>query len=102
MPLLHEWQRAQDELPVMRNMIQLQHVKAAILDWPSAYVTREGERVTARRPAEIGSYLSRRFRGATRLDVNDYRALGARVVTATYAQSARPTGKWINVVVLPE
>lgn len=82
--------------------ISLIDIGNAIKEWPSKYRTKTGEIVIARRPAEIGSVLSRHYRGASRLDASDYRQLGARVVVATYAQSVRPTGRFIDVVVLPE
>lgn len=85
----------------MMRDIPLTAIHHAIRKWPSKYRTRDGMEVTAMRVYEVGTILSRAFRGATRLDASDYRRLGARVVQATYIEGAQPTGKFINVIALP-
>lgn len=82
--------------------IPIDDIAAAVDEWPSQYRTREGETVTARRVAEVGSVLSRNYRGASRLDASDFKRMGVRVVEATYIQGAHPTGKFCDVIVKPE
>ncbi len=62
----------------------------ALDEWSSRYETRDGTIFIGERVAEVMSRLSRKWRGSTKLDGNDLRKIGFKVVEARYRSGAHP------------
>ena len=81
-------------------MIESQHVIRAILKWPSRYETRDGEVVIGDAVSRVPTALrDNGWKRVPRLDKHDLKKMGLRIVQAQYVGGARPTGKYIDVVV---
>lgn len=79
-------------------------VKKALEGWGGArYADRNGKEYRAGRLADVKSeMISNGWKNVSRLDESDLENLGFQIIEGTYTQGARPTGKWIKVVVLKE
>ena len=75
----------------------------AIESWPCRYQARDGRVYKAARLQEIKSTLIEHgWRRVSRYDEYDLEKAGFKIIEGTYTQGARPTGKYIRVVVLEE
>lgn len=78
-------------------------VKSAIEKWPSRYETREGRIVIGDAVSRVSAALrDDGWRRVPRFDRGDLRDLGLEIVEAQYVNGARPTGKFVAVVVVRE
>ncbi len=78
-------------------------VKSAIENWPSAYRTREGRVVIGERVKAVPKALiDVGWRNVSNVDEWDLKKLGLEIVDAEYVSGARPTGKFVRVVVVRE
>ena len=81
----------------------VQGIEDGIRAWPCRYQDRQGKTWIAARLADIKSNMVEKgWRNVSRLDEGDLEHMGFKIVEATYTQGARPTGKYIRVVVLDE
>lgn len=84
-------------------MLDAAAVKSAIDKFPAKYATVDGRVVVGDRVSNVASALrGAGWRNVPRLDSYDLRKLGLEVVAAEYVGGARPTGKFIEVVVIRE
>jgi hypothetical protein len=82
-------------------MITVKDIHDAINKWPSVYQTEDGELVVGDACSRISAALrDNRWKRVPRLDSYDLKQLGCQVVKAQYVNGARPTGKFIDVVVV--
>ncbi len=78
-------------------------VKGAICTWPCRYQTYEGHVFIGEAVSRVPTALRNNgWRNVSRLDAHDLRQLGLEVVKAQYVGGARPTGKFVDVVVARE
>jgi hypothetical protein len=86
-----------------RELKLIEGVKKALESWPCRYADRNGKEFIANRLSDVKStMIEQGWRNVSRLDEGDMERMGFRVIEATYTQGARPTGKYIRVVVLRE
>ena len=84
-------------------MLTNEAVKKAIQAWPSRYRTREGRIVIGDAVSCVASALrADGWRNVGRIDRCDLKDLGLEIVEAEYINGARPTGKFVPVVVVKE
>jgi hypothetical protein len=80
-----------------------QNIRDAIAKWPSRYRTREGREVVGDCVSRVsGALRDAGWRRVPRLEASDLRQLGLEIVEAEYVNGGRPTGKFVDVVVIRE
>lgn len=85
-------------------MLTADKVREAIMKWPSRYETEGGRKFLGERVSAVPAALrDAGWKNVSHFsDRSELRALGLEIVSANYVNGARPTGRFVDVVVVKE